>query len=121
MEHLYVTKAFDFNAAHFLPGYKGKCARMHGHTWRVEITVAGAVVQEDGMVFDFSGLKKIVEPWIELLDHHTLNEIEGLDMPTAENIGLWVRNKWEQAPRPITLSSIKVWESSDSSAEWIDE
>ena len=93
---------------------------MHGHTWRVELTVEGAVGQ-DGMVLDFLVLKKIVEPWIEKLDHHVLNEVEGLEMPTAENIALWFRDLWVREPRPVVLKGVKVYESPDSFAEWFEE
>jgi len=121
MERLRVTKCFSFDSAHFLPGYDGKCSRVHGHTWRVAVTVEGTVDPATGMVVDFAVLKKIVEPWIELLDHRVLNEVEGLEVPTAENIALWFRDKWERVARPATLRHIKVWESRDSYAEWINE
>lgn len=121
MERLRVTKYFSFDSAHFLPGYEGKCARMHGHTWQVMLTVEGVVDPMDGMVVDFTVLKKIVEPWIELLDHRVLNEVMGLEVPTAENIVLWFRDKWGREVRPATLRRIKVWESRDSFAEWINE
>ena len=120
MERLRVAKVFEFSAAHYLPGYGGKCANMHGHTWWVELMVEGAVGQ-DGMVLDFLGLKKVVEPWIERLDHHVLNEVEGLEMPTAENIVLWFRDLWNSSPRPVLLRRVRVYESPDSFAEWFEE
>ena len=119
MEIARVSKRFSFDAAHFLPGYNGKCANLHGHTWGVEVTVEGAVDPLSGMVIDFIVLKKIVEPWIEKLDHHYLNDI--LPMPTAENITLWFLGLWNAEPRPVKLVSIKVWESPDSAVEWVDE
>lgn len=115
MERARVSKKFSFAAAHFLPGYKGKCANMHGHTWEVEVTVEGPVDPETGMVIDFVALKELVEPLIERLDHKLLNDIAGLEMPTAENIALWFRNQWYF--EPSGLKSIKVWESPTSCAE----
>ena len=121
MERLRVLKRFSFDAAHFLPGYNGKCADMHGHTWKVELTVEGVVDVLSGMVLDFVLLKKIVEPWIEMLDHKLLNDIAGLKMPTAENIALLFRDLWYNEPRPVSLKSVKVWEAPDSCAEWVNE
>ena len=117
MERVRVSKKFSFCAAHFLPGYPGKCAQLHGHTWEVEITVEGVVDPKTGMVIDFIVLKKIVEPWVEELDHHCLNDI--LPMSTAENIALWFRDLWSSEPRPVKLISVKVWESPDSCVEVI--
>ena len=114
MERARVSKKFSFDAAHFLPGYDGKCSNMHGHTWAVEITVEG-LVGVNGIVLDFIVLKQIVEPWIEVLDHRLLNDV--LPMPTAENLALWFRDKWLGEPRPVLLKGVKVWESPTSYAE----
>jgi len=116
MERARVSKKLSFDAAHYLPGYPGKCANLHGHTWEVEITVEGAIDPVSGMVVDFIVLKKVVEPWIEKLDHHCLNDI--ITMPTAENVALWLRDKWLGAPRPVKLVGIKIWEAPDSCCEW---
>ena len=89
---------------------------MHGHNWDVEITVEG-LIGADGMVVDFVVLKKIFEPWLEELDHKLLNDVVGLEVPTAENIALWFRNKWSYEQRPVELKSVRVWESPDSYCE----
>jgi len=117
-----VHRRFSFDAAHLLPNYDGKCRNLHGHSWQVEVVVEGPV-REDGMVFDFSSLKRLMAPLLEELDHHCLNDVKGLDNPTAENLCLWF---CEILNEPVTqlqvrLSSVKVWESQDSYAEVILE
>jgi len=115
MERARISNRFSFDAAHYLPWYDGKCANLHGHTWEVEITVEGVVDPQTGMVLDFIVLKQIVEPWIENLDHSLLND--EISNPTAENIALWFRDLWDDAPRPVKLVSVKIWESPDSCCE----
>ncbi len=86
-----VTKEFRFDSAHFLPNYYGKCERMHGHTYKLQVTVEGPV-GENGLVIDFVILKKIVKKNVlKKLDHHLLNDI--VEIPSAENMTLWI---WEQ-------------------------
>ncbi|MBT6068431.1 6-carboxytetrahydropterin synthase QueD [Candidatus Peregrinibacteria bacterium] len=87
-----VSKEFDFEAAHFLPHYHGKCERLHGHSYKLIVTVEGDIEPESGMVIDFVILKKIVkERIIEKLDHYLLNDL--MENPTAENTIVWM---WEQ-------------------------
>ncbi|MGA9098800.1 MAG: 6-carboxytetrahydropterin synthase QueD, partial [Methanotrichaceae archaeon] len=73
----------DFDAAHSLPGYQGKCANLHGHTYKVEVVIEGPI-GENGFVMDFFQLKKILNSVLEDLDHSNLNDL--LPNPTAENI-----------------------------------
>lgn len=89
---LRVTKIFTFDAAHFIPKYNGKCAKMHGHTYRLEVTVANvqkesaSVESYPGMVMDFSELNRIVqEEVIDIVDHTVLNEVMDFT-PTSENV-----------------------------------
>ncbi len=121
-----VTKRFNIASAHFLPGYPGKCANMHGHTWDIEITIAGTV-GSNGILIDFSSIKSIlVEPLKELLDHKILNEQKlddwNLDNPTAENLAsailIWCNTRLSShlAKTDHIVSSVKVWESPDSYA-----
>ncbi len=106
-----VTKCFRFDAAHHLPGYPGKCAQRHGHGYRLEVTVAGAV-RDDGLVFDFYDLKTIVrERVIDRLDHTDLNDL--LAMPSAENTLLWIRDQLRDLP----LAGLRLYETDDS---WVD-
>ncbi|MHC4942756.1 MAG: 6-carboxytetrahydropterin synthase QueD [Planctomycetota bacterium] len=104
-----VSKEFSFNGAHKLIGYKGKCEKLHGHTWKVQVTVEAAV-GEDGLAFDFIELKKIVnEKAISLLDHSFLNEV--IPNPSAEHIAMWL---WDQLQAHLPLHEIKVFETATS-------
>ncbi|HEC21182.1 MAG TPA: 6-carboxytetrahydropterin synthase QueD [Candidatus Peregrinibacteria bacterium] len=104
-----VVKEFTFAAAHFLPKYKGNCENLHGHTYRLQVTVEGPV-REDGLVIDFVELKKIVEAEvISQLDHQDLNKI--IENPSAENIVLWA---WGRLKKQIPLVELKLWESPTS-------
>jgi len=105
-----ITKEFMFEAAHFLPEYDGPCANMHGHSYRLQITIAGKI-GKNGMVKDFSELKRIVsEHVISKLDHQLLNEAIG-KYPTAENISVWI---WERLKKHLSLFEIKLWETATS-------
>lgn len=87
-----VFKTFTFDAAHRLTGVPPghKCARLHGHTFSVEIRVRGLVGEESGWVQDFADLDSAFRPLRERLDHTCLNEIEGLENPTSENLARWI-------------------------------
>ena len=106
-----VFRVFQIEAAHRLPNVPEghKCARMHGHSFRIEIHVSGAVGWETGWGMDFADLRKAFQPLFDQLDHHCLNDIEGLDNPTSENLARWI---WERlAPRLEGLSKIVVQET----------
>lgn len=83
-----VCKIFRFDAAHYLPEYDGKCKNMHGHGWRLEVELEGNV-EADGMVLDFSELKRVVNHLvIDHLDHRLLNDV--IVNPTCENLLIWI-------------------------------
>lgn len=87
-----LVKDFRFEAAHWLPNVPEghQCRRMHGHSFRGEIAVRGPVDPQLGWVIDFAELKKAVDPLVHRLDHYTLNEIPGLENPTAERLAIWI-------------------------------
>lgn len=87
-----IFKEFGFEAAHRLPHVPAghKCARLHGHSFRVEVHVSGPLDAQLGWVMDYGDIKDIVKPVIRELDHHYLNEIAGLENPTSENIARWL-------------------------------
>ena len=105
----------EFDAAHSLPGYQGKCANMHGHTYQVEMIVEGKV-GTDGFVMDFYELKKILTRALQDLDHRCLNEI--LPNPTAEIIVKWIGKRLNQELEgsPVILISLKLWEGKN---KWV--
>ena len=109
-----VFKEISFDSAHFLPKVPEghKCKRLHGHTFRVVIYVEGKVDGEMGWVQDFGDIKRAFKPILEQLDHHLLNEIEGLENPTSEVMAewIWVRLK----PALPLLSKIEVRETCTS-------
>ena len=87
-----ITQAFSFEAAHRLPNVPKthRCHCMHGHSYRVEICLTGAVDPHTGFVIDFFDVEAAFNPLLNRLDHHCLNEVEGLENPTAENIAVWI-------------------------------
>jgi len=87
-----IFKEFTFEAAHRLPQVPPghKCSRLHGHSFRVAIHVQGPVGVESGWVMDFGDISQAFKPLYERLDHYYLNEIDGLENPTSENIARWI-------------------------------
>ena len=113
-----ITQAFTFEAAHRLPNVPEthRCHRMHGHSYRVELTVSGAVDPRTGWVVDFFDMESIFAPVLLQLDHYCLNEVAGLDNPTAENIAAWI---WHRTKGGLPgLASVKVFETPMSWAEY---
>lgn len=90
-----ICKEFGFESAHRLPNVAEdhKCARLHGHSFRVEVHVRGEVDPAMGWVMDFAEIGDACEPIRESLDHRYLNEIEGLENPTSEVLAAWI---WER-------------------------
>jgi 6-pyruvoyltetrahydropterin/6-carboxytetrahydropterin synthase len=113
-----ITQAFTFEAAHRLPHVPQthRCFRMHGHSYRVELVLEGPVDPQTGFVADFFDVEAAFGPLHARLDHHCLNEIEGLENPTAEHIAAWI---WERArPSLPLLALVRVFETPMSWAEY---
>ena len=89
-----LCRQFRFEAAHCLPTFPEghKCRRMHGHSFRVDVAVEGEVDPDRGYLMDYGTIGELCDPIRQRLDHHLLNEIEGLENPTAENLARWI---WE--------------------------
>lgn len=99
---------FRFAASHFLTKYHGKCENLHGHNYKIIITIEGEV-QEDGMVIDFKIIKETVkERVIDKLDHTHLNDT--LDNPSAENLSVWI---WDKLKDLLPLKKVEVYETED--------
>ena len=87
-----IFKRFHIEAAHWLPNVAEghKCRRLHGHSFLVEVHVSGAVGADSGWVRDFADVSRAFAPLFEQLDHHCLNEVEGLENPTSEQLAIWI-------------------------------
>ncbi|HJL75363.1 MAG: 6-carboxytetrahydropterin synthase QueD [Candidatus Marinimicrobia bacterium] len=88
-------KKFSFDSAHYLPNLPDghKCKRMHGHTFYVKIYIDGPIDSKIGWIMDFAEIKEIFNPILKQLDHRILNDIEGLENPTSENLAIWIWDK----------------------------
>ena len=109
-----IYKEFSFEAAHRLPNVPAghKCARLHGHSFRVRVSVDGPVGDQSGWVMDFADLKTAFRPVLDELDHRYLNEIPGLENPTSENVARWI---WTRlVPALPGLAEIEVKETCTS-------
>ncbi len=103
-----------FSAAHQLHEYKGKCADLHGHNWKVRVNVLAEKLDDIGIAIDFHDLKSITHNVLELLDHKNLNDLDyfSYQNPSSENIARFVFNKInEQLPPYVKLDEIEVIES----------
>ena len=112
-----LTLRHKFDAAHFLPNHEGKCKNLHGHTWKVEIVVEGAIDARTAMLVDFSDLKDAVD---DLFDHSLLNDM--IENPTAEAIAEFLYWEIHELLRTLDnephIEEVTVWESEDASSTY---
>jgi 6-pyruvoyltetrahydropterin/6-carboxytetrahydropterin synthase len=116
----------DFEAAHYIPNYPGKCSRLHGHNWRIEVCVSGQQLDQLGMVIDFHDLKTEVSKVTAKLDHYYLNEIQPFSSlsPTAENIAKFIYDELNSLPgitAKAKIRFVKVWESPNAAVTYLQE
>lgn len=104
-----------FSAAHYLKGYKGKCEKVHGHTFQVEVEIAVRELDRTGIGFDFTEVKKLLTA--ALPDHALLNEVFPFN-PSAENIA---RHLYGELKKTYPVKSVTVWESDDASAAYAED
>jgi 6-pyruvoyltetrahydropterin/6-carboxytetrahydropterin synthase len=122
-----LTKSVTFDAAHLLRGYVGKCANLHGHTYRLEVAVAGEKVDQVGMLFDFLDLKKLIQGVVDQLDHHFINDIPPYNEinPTAENMAYQIyqtlRQQLAGQNQNLKLKYVQVWETPTASATYSED
>lgn len=113
-----LVRAFTFEAAHRLPGAPPghKCRRLHGHSFRVELVCEGEVDPETGWLIDFGEIKSVFDPFLDQLDHRYLNDVPGLENPTAERLAQWI---WRQV-KPVlpALATVVVSETCTARCEY---
>jgi 6-pyruvoyltetrahydropterin/6-carboxytetrahydropterin synthase len=114
----------EFEAAHRLPEYDGKCCRLHGHNWRVEVVVRGTELDSSGLLIDFKILKTHVADVLSTLDHYYLNETAPFHNvpPTAEYIAKYIYETLAaQADFDdrVKIFAVRIWESPRSCASYI--
>ena len=113
-----IFEEFTLESAHRLPRVPAghKCARLHGHSFRVAIYVRGVVDEATGWVIDFADVAQAFAPLHAQLDHHLLNEVEGLENPTSEHLARWV---WEHLkPSLPSLQRVTIFETCDARCEY---
>ena len=110
----------DFCAGHRVYGHENKCAHLHGHNYRVEVEIRGEIAPKDGFCnnVDFFLLDKEMEPILKQLDHNFLNDVSGLENPTAENIAEWILRELQK--RQAIYFSVRVWETDDCWAQVVN-
>ena len=115
-----------FAAGHALRGYKGKCENVHGHNYRVRVTLEGERLNPIGLLYDFVDLKRLMKDIIEYWDHRFINDLPPFDVlnPTAENMAKWffeqVRQRLDAAPAevPVRVTEVVVWETDANIARY---
>jgi 6-pyruvoyltetrahydropterin/6-carboxytetrahydropterin synthase len=114
-----------FSAAHQLRGYQGRCEKLHGHNWKVQVYVLAEKLNETELAMDFHDLKRVTDEVLEPLDHGFLNDIFPFTEknPSSENIAKWIFDslKKKLPEETVSLSGITVWESESASATYFEE
>jgi 6-pyruvoyltetrahydropterin/6-carboxytetrahydropterin synthase len=122
-----VSVEATFSAGHALRNYKGKCENVHGHNYRVQVTIEGEQVSPtNGLLVDFADVKKVLRTAIAYMDHQFINDLPPFDIinPSAENMAKWfwdemqkgLNNNGEVAKVPFRVQAVKVWETDTSVA-----
>lgn len=117
-----ITVEKHFEAAHYLRGYKGKCENVHGHRYRIVMRVRADKLNDIGLAYDFTDLKRYLNAILERYDHACLNDVAPFDKinPSAENIASTIYNelKVKLAADPITLTAVEAWESPEQGVSY---
>lgn len=116
-----LTVEREFSAAHQMRGYPGPCSRLHGHNYRVQLTVAGEELDERGMLLDFAELKALCDRVIGELDHQNLNELPPFAdrNPSSENLARYLYERVaEELAGPVRVKEVRVYESAGSSVAY---
>ncbi len=118
MQEMEIFKEIHVEAAHRLPNVPPghKCARLHGHSFRIAVHVSGAIDPKLGWVQDFADIKQALQPVHDALDHRYLNDVPGLENPTSENLAVWIWTRLK--PALPNLSRIVIHETCTSGCEY---
>ena len=115
----------NFNAAHNLRGYRGRCERLHGHNWKVELEVASQRLNKLSLVCDFKEVKKRLEKVLATLDHTYLNKLPYFkkDNPSSEKIAEFIYHRFKKLikEKNLVLKKVSVWETENSCAVFSEE
>lgn len=115
-----ISAEYTFAAGHALRGYKGKCENVHGHNYKVQVTVAGEHLNSIGLLMDFVDLRAAIKGLVDRLDHRFLNDLPPFDQlnPSAENLAKYFYDGLEPQVREQgnRVSAVKVWETDTTSA-----
>lgn len=114
-----------FSAAHFLRNYKGKCENLHGHNWKVEVTVEKPQLNKEGLAIDFKEVKRHLEKVLVLLDHKNINRLNFFkkNNPSSENLAYFLFTRLEPPlkKKRCRLKKVTVWEQRDYSASYFKD
>lgn len=117
-----ISVDYSFAAGHALRGYKGKCENVHGHNYKVQVTVAGEKLNSTGLLMDFVDLRGAIKKLAERLDHQFLNDLPPFDRlnPSAENMAKYFCDELEPqvSPHGIRIKSVKIWETDTTTATY---
>ncbi len=112
----------SFAAGHALRNYRGKCEKVHGHNYKVRVTLEGETLNAAGLLVDFTELKSLLHSVVERLDHEFLNDVPPFDKlnPSAENMARYFHEEISKglAARGVRVSSVKLWETDTSTATY---
>jgi 6-pyruvoyltetrahydropterin/6-carboxytetrahydropterin synthase len=118
-----VTVEETFAAGHALRNYHGKCENVHGHNYRVQVTLSGEQLDDTGLLVDFVDLKKVLQGIIDRLDHQFLNEVSPFDVlnPSAENMARFIFEELDKGligKTPARVATVRLWETDTCSATY---
>jgi 6-pyruvoyltetrahydropterin/6-carboxytetrahydropterin synthase len=117
-----ISVDYSFAAGHALRGYKGKCENVHGHNYRVRVTIAGEQLNSIGLLVDFVDVRAAIKSLVEPLDHRFLNDLAPFDKlnPSAENLAKYISEGLELKVRPegLQVKNVTVWETDLTSATY---
>ena len=117
-QYVELATTFRIEAAHqlHLAPPESVCRRLHGHSWKIDVRVAGVVQAEQGWLIDYHDIEAAWQPLHEALDHRHLNDVEGLDNPTSENLAIWIWGRLQ--PALPQLFSVTVYETCTARCEY---